>query len=307
MKDLWGHGLPGFWSAWVIVITLGTIVFCAWILFGNRRTDKSPDAHGEVETTGHSADGIDEYDNPLPRWWFLLFIATLVFALGYLALYPGLGNYRGLLGWTQETQWQAEMQRAHETYAPIFARYQQVPIPELAGDAEAMRVAERLYLNNCAVCHGSDARGGYGFPDLSDGDWLYGGSPEAITRSIAQGRSGVMPAWQQLGEDNLRNIANYVVGLSGGEHDTARAAQGKALFAATCVACHGSDAKGNTALGAPDLTDDTWLYRRPGQATLDAVLETLRQGRNGTMPAQAAYIGENKVHLVAAYIYGLSH
>lgn len=307
MNDLWGHTLSGFWSAWIIVITLGTIAFCAWVLFGNRRTDKQPDAYGEVETTGHSADGIDEYDNPLPRWWFLLFIATLVFALGYLALYPGLGNYRGLLGWTQEKQWQAEMQQAHETYAPIFARYQQVPIPELAQDDEAMRVAERLYLNNCAVCHGSDGKGGYGFPDHTDDDWLYGGSPEAITQSIAQGRSGVMPAWKQLGEDNLRNIANYVVSLSGDEHDAARAAQGKALFAATCVACHGADAKGNTALGAPNLTDDTWLYRRPGQATLDAVLETLRNGRNGNMPAQAQYIGENKVHLVAAYIYGLSH
>lgn len=306
MSNLWGDSLSSFWSLWIIVITLGTIVFCWWILFANRRTDKQPNEHGEVETTGHSADGIDEYDNPLPRWWFMLFIGTIIFSLGYLLLYPGLGNFKGLFGWTQENQWEQEIAYAQEQYAPIFAQYQEIPIPELAQDAEAMRVAERIYLNNCAVCHGSNAQGGYGFPNNTDDDWLYGGTPEAITTSIAEGRNGLMPAWQQLGEENLRNVAHYVLSLSDTEHDAERASQGEAIFTSACVACHGQDAKGVHAIGAPNLTDDVWLYRQPGQPVLESVLETLRNGRNGHMPAQAPYIGEDKVHLVAAYIYSLS-
>ncbi|MHB0776321.1 cytochrome-c oxidase, cbb3-type subunit III [Halomonas sp. WWR20] len=307
MSNLWGDSLSSFWSTWIIVITLGTIVFCWWVLFANRKTSKQPNAHGEVETTGHSADGIDEYDNPLPRWWFLLFIGTIVFAVGYLLLFPGLGNYKGLLGWTQEKQWQGEINYAQEQYAPIFAKYDEVPIPELAQNGEAMRVAERIYLNNCAVCHGSNAQGGYGFPDHTDNDWLYGGTPEAITVSIAEGRNGLMPSWQQLGEENLRNVANYVLSLSGEDHDAERASQGEAIFTSACVACHGADAKGNPNIGSADLTDTVWLYRRPDQSTMDSVMETLRNGRNGHMPAQASYIGEDKVHLVSAYVYSLSN
>jgi cytochrome c oxidase cbb3-type subunit 3 len=307
MSNLWGDSLSGFWSVWIIVITLGTIAFCWWVLFANRKTDKQPNEYGEVETTGHSADGIDEYDNPLPRWWFMLFIGTIVFSVGYLLLYPGLGNYKGLFGWTQENQWEKEVAHAQEQYAPIFAKYQETPIPELAQDAEAMRVAERIYLNNCAVCHGSNAQGGYGFPDHTDNDWLYGGTPEAITASIAEGRNGLMPAWQQLGEENLHNVAHYVLSLSDAEHDADLASQGEAIFTSACVACHGQDAKGIPAIGSANLTDDIWLYRQPGQPVLESVLETLRNGRNGHMPAQAAYIGEDKVHLVSAYIYSLSN
>ncbi|MGB8713820.1 MAG: cbb3-type cytochrome c oxidase N-terminal domain-containing protein, partial [Onishia taeanensis] len=203
MNNLWGDSLSGFWSGWIIVITLGTIAFCWWILFANRKTDKVPDAEGNVGTTGHQADGIEEYDNPLPRWWFMLFAGTIIFALGYLALYPGLGNYGGLLGWTQESQWDQEVARAEERYAPIFAQYNSVSVPELAKDSEAMRVGERIFLNNCAVCHGSNAQGGYGFPNLTDDDWLYGGEPENIKTTLRNGRNGLMPAWQQLGETNI--------------------------------------------------------------------------------------------------------
>ncbi|WP_168015944.1 cytochrome-c oxidase, cbb3-type subunit III [Halomonas salinarum] len=307
MNNLWGDSLSGFWSGWIIVITLGTIAFCWWILFANRKTDKVPDAEGNVDTTGHQADGIEEYDNPLPRWWFMLFVGTIIFSLGYLALYPGLGNYAGLLGWTQENQWDKEVARAEERYAPIFAKYNDIPVPELAQDAEAMQVGERIYLNNCAVCHGSNAQGGYGFPNLTDDAWLYGGTPEAIKTTLTNGRNGLMPAWQQLGETNINNVANYVLALSGADHDAEAAAKGQPIFAASCVACHGPEGKGNQALGAPDLTDDIWLYRQPGQPLLEAVLQTLRNGRNGHMPAQAPYIGEDKVHLVAAYVYSLSN
>lgn len=307
MNNLWGDSLSSFWSIWIIVITLGTIVFCWWLLFANRKTDKQPSVEGEVETTGHTADGIDEYDNPLPRWWFMLYMGTVIFSVGYLLLYPGLGNFQGVLDWSQEGQWDKEIAYAQEQYAPIFAKYSKVPAPELAQDGEAMRVAERIYLNNCAVCHGSNAQGGYGFPNLTDDAWLYGGEPENIITTLNNGRNGLMPAWQQLGDNNLENVTSYVLSLSGEEHDADKANQGEAIFTSACVACHGADGKGNQAIGAPNLADNTWLYRQPGQETHAAILETLRNGRNGHMPAQAAYIGENKVHLVAAYIYSLSN
>ncbi|MCL5426664.1 cytochrome-c oxidase, cbb3-type subunit III [Halomonas sp. NPDC076908] len=305
MNNLWGDSLSGFWSAWIIIITLGTIALSVWILLANRRTDKIPDAEGNVETTGHAADGIEEYDNPLPRWWFQLFILTVVFALGYLVLYPGLGNYAGVLGWTQEGQWEEEVADAQERFTPIFARYQEVPIPELAEDPEAMLVAERIYQNNCAVCHGSNAQGGYGFPNLTDNDWLYGGEPENILTSLNNGRNGLMPSWQQLGANNIENLTQYVLSLSELEHDEARAEQGESTFMAVCAACHGPSGTGNTALGAPNLTNDIWLYLAPGQGVDDSIRQTLRNGRNGHMPAQAAYIGEERVHLVAAYVYSL--
>ncbi|MBT2773131.1 cytochrome-c oxidase, cbb3-type subunit III [Halomonas sp. ISL-60] len=305
MNNLWGDSLSGFWSAWIIIITLGTIALSVWILLANRRTDKTPDADGNVETTGHAADGIEEYDNPLPKWWFQLFIFTVVFALGYLVFYPGLGNYAGLLGWSQEGQWEEEVAQAEERFTPIFAQYQEVPIPELAEDPEAMQVAERIYQNNCAVCHGSNARGGYGFPNLTDDDWLYGGEPENILTTLNNGRNGLMPAWQQLGQNNIENLTQYVLSLSNEEHDEAQAEQGESTFMAVCAACHGPSGTGNTALGAPNLTDDIWLYLAPGQEVGDSIRQTLRNGRNGHMPAQAAYIGEERVHLVAAYVYSL--
>ncbi|WNK19638.1 cytochrome-c oxidase, cbb3-type subunit III [Halomonas piscis] len=307
MSYLWGDSLSGFWSAWVIIISLGTIGLSAWFLLSNRRTDKQPDAEGNVETTGHAADGIEEYDNPLPKWWFQLFVGTVVFAVGYLVLYPGLGNFQGLLGWSQESQWEQEVEQAEERFAPIFEQYQEVAIPELAKDGEAMQVAERIFLNNCAVCHGSNARGGYGFPNLTNDDWLYGGEPENIVATITNGRNGLMPSWQQLGEDNIENLTQFVLSLSGEDHDADRAEKGQSTFISVCAACHTPDGTGNQALGAPDLTDEVWLYQKPGQSVADSVRQTLRNGRNGHMPAQAAYIGEDKVHLVAAYVYSLRY
>ncbi|MBE0489230.1 MAG: cytochrome-c oxidase, cbb3-type subunit III [Halomonas sp.] len=305
MNNLWGDSLSGFWSAWIIVITLGSIGFAFWLLYANRKTDKTPDADGNIETTGHAADGIEEYDNPLPRWWFQLYVGTVIFSLGYLVLYPGLGNFAGVLGWTQEGQWEEEVARAEERFTPIFAQYQEIPIPELARDADAMQVAERIYLNNCAVCHGSNAQGGYGFPNLTNDDWLYGGEPEQILTTLHRGRNGLMPSWRQLGEENIENVTQHVLALSDLEHDGVRAERGAATFASVCAACHMPNGTGNQALGAPNLTNDIWLYQAPGQSVADSVRQTLRNGRNGHMPAQAAYIGEERVHLVAAYVYSL--
>jgi cytochrome c oxidase cbb3-type subunit 3 len=230
---------------------------------------------------------------------------TVIFSLGYLVLYPGLGNFAGVLGWSQEGQWEEEVARAEERFTPIFAQYQEVPIPELAQDDDAMQVAERIYQNNCAVCHGSNAKGGYGFPNLTDDDWLYGGEPENIMTTLNNGRNGLMPAWQQLGEDNIENLTQYVLSLSDLEHDAERAEQGESTFMSVCAACHTPQGTGNTALGAPNLTNDIWLYLAQGQTVADSIRQTLRNGRNGHMPSQTAYIGEERVHLVAAYVYSL--
>jgi cytochrome c oxidase cbb3-type subunit 3 len=257
------------------------------------------------DVTGHKWDeNLEEYNNPLPRWWLWLFYITLVFGIGYLVLYPGLGKIPGVLGWTQQGQYEKEMAAAEETYGPLFAKYASTPIPDLSRDPAAVKIGQRLFVNYCASCHGSDAGGGPGFPNLSDNDWLYGGSADAIKASILDGRSGAMPAWEAVLQDKgVDEVAAYVQQLSGRDVDAAKAAAGQKHFATYCAACHGADGTGNQALGAPNLTDDVWLYGgSPG-----AIRYSIANGRNGRMPAHRDFLGEDKSHLLAAYIYSLSN
>ncbi|KKJ95795.1 MULTISPECIES: cytochrome-c oxidase, cbb3-type subunit III [Stutzerimonas stutzeri subgroup] len=300
--------MTSFWSWYVTLLSLGTIAALVWLLLATRKGQR-PDS--TEETVGHSYDGIEEYDNPLPRWWFMLFVGTVVFALGYLALYPGLGNWKGLLpgyegGWTQVKEWQREMDKADEQYGPLFAKYAAMPVEEVAKDAQALKMGGRLFASNCSVCHGSDAKGAYGFPNLTDNDWLWGGEPETIKTTILHGRQAAMPAWRDvIGEEGIRNVAGYVRSLSG--RDTPEGIsvdieQGQKIFATNCVVCHGPEAKGVAAMGAPNLTDNVWLYG----SSFAQIQQTLRYGRNGRMPAQEAILGNDKVHLLAAYVYSLS-
>ncbi|KRW73167.1 cytochrome-c oxidase, cbb3-type subunit III [Stutzerimonas nitrititolerans] len=300
--------MTSFWSWYVTLLSLGTIAALVWLLLATRKGQRRDSTE---ETVGHSYDGIEEYDNPLPRWWFMLFVATVVFALGYLALYPGLGNWKGLLpgyegGWTQVKEWQREMDRANEQYGPLYAKFAAMPVEEVAQDPQALKMGGRLFASNCSVCHGSDAKGAYGFPNLTDHDWLYGGEPETIKTTILGGRQAVMPAWKDvIGEEGIRNVAGYVRSLSGRdvpEGIDSDIEQGQKIFAANCVVCHGPDAKGIQAMGAPNLTDNVWLYG----SSFGQIQQTLRYGRNGRMPAQEAILGHDKVHLLAAYVYSLS-
>lgn len=311
-----------FWSLYVTVLSLGTIFCLTWLLLATRKGQR---ADTTDETVGHSFDGIEEYDNPLPKWWFMLFVGTIIFALGYLVLYPGLGNWKGLLpgydyvdndkkiafsngqsGWTGVHEWEKEMARSDARFGPIFAKFAAMPIEDVAKDPQALKMGGRLFASNCSVCHGSDAKGAYGFPNLTDNDWLYGGEPETIKTTIMHGRQAAMPAWKDvLGEAGIRNVAGYVRSLSG--RDTPEGVevdveQGQKLFATNCVACHGADGKGNHAMGAPNLTDNVWLYG----SSFAQIQQTLRYGRNGKMPAQEANLGNDKVHLLAAYVYSLS-
>ncbi|NCT80928.1 cytochrome-c oxidase, cbb3-type subunit III [Pseudomonas stutzeri] len=300
--------MTSFWSWYVTLLSLGTIAALVWLLLATRKGQR-PDS--TEETVGHSYDGIEEYDNPLPRWWFMLFVGTVIFALGYLALYPGLGNWKGVLpgyegGWTQVKEWQREMDKAEEQYGPLYAKYAAMPVEQVATDPQALKMGGRLFASNCSVCHGSDAKGAYGFPNLTDNDWLWGGEPETIKTTILHGRQAAMPAWKDvIGEEGIRNVAGYVRSLSG--RDTPKGIsvdieQGQKIFATNCVVCHGPEAKGVAAMGAPNLTDNVWLYG----SSFAQIQQTLRYGRNGRMPAQEAILGNDKVHLLAAYVYSLS-
>jgi cytochrome c oxidase cbb3-type subunit 3 len=260
---------------------------------------------GKIDTTGHVWDeDLQEWNNPLPNWWRWLFYITVVFSLIYLVFYPGLGFYAGSLGWTQTKQYEDEVKKADANYGPIYAKYAAMDIEKVAADREAMTIGQNLYLNYCAQCHASDARGARGFPNLADGDWLWGGDPKAIQETILNGRTAVMPPQgATLGPEGVKDVAHYVMSLSGMASDSIRVARGKEKFAQVCAACHGPDGKGNPALGAPNLTDKVWLY---GGSEAD-IIATIQNGRTGQMPAWKGFLGEAKAHVLAAYVWGLSN
>jgi cytochrome c oxidase cbb3-type subunit 3 len=293
--------MSSFWSWWIIVLTVISFVLIFWILLANRKGDaEGPD----VGTTGHAADGIEEFDNPLPYWWFLMFLFTLVFGIAYLIAYPGMGNFPGLLGWTQLGQWEEQVEAADERFSAMRHKYLAMPIEDVAADPPAVKMGQRMFANECSQCHGSDAKGSYGFPNLSDGDWIWGGTPDAIKHSITHGRQAAMPPWgAMLGEDGVNNVTAYVRGLNGMNVDADAASAGQEKFAMLCTACHGAEATGNPMLGAANLTNGIWLYG--GEA--DQIAHSVRAGRNGVMPSFKDTIGEDKIHLIAAYVYSLSN
>ena len=291
-----------FWNLYVIVLSALSIAACAVLLYALSRQKVAPGQ--DPGTTGHVWDEtLQEYNNPLPRWWMMLFYITIVFGVLYLVLYPGLGNTRGVLGWSSTGQHAKEMEKAEKEFGPLYAKYAAMDIEVLAKDSAGMAIGQRLFLNNCAQCHGSDGRGAKGFPNLADADWLWGGTPQAIKISVLEGRQGVMPPMAAaLGSpDMVENVANYVLSLSGTPHDTAKAAAGKPMFAA-CAACHGANGEGNISMGAPRLSDKTWLV----SGTVAGITNTINNGRHGVMPAWKDFLGEQKSHIVSAYVYSLS-
>jgi cytochrome c oxidase cbb3-type subunit III len=292
--------LTDFWHWYIVILSVVSIVGCAVLL--KSQTTKRPAKGEKVELHGNVWDeDLAEYNNPLPNWWRWLFYITVVFALGYLAFYPGLGNFGGRFAWSSSGQYNAEVEKANAEFGPIFAKYAAVDIPTLARDPNVKEVGERLFLNYCAQCHGSDAAGGSGFPNLRDMDWLYGGDPVAIETTILNGRNGVMPPLgEALGTDGVKQVVQYVRSLSGLSHNAALAAEGKNKFV-VCAACHGNDGKGNRMLGAPNLTDKIWLYG----SSEEAITEGILNGRNNAMPAQGDRLGKEKVHVLAAYVYSL--
>ena len=295
--------MSSFWSGYVAIITVANILACLWLIRWASKRRNNEAAEGDV--TGHKWDDtLEEFNNPLPRWWLWLFYITIVFGLAYIALYPGLGNYAGKFGWTQADQYNEEIKQANAKYDPIFANFAKQDIASLAKDDKAVKVGQRLFLNYCATCHASDAGGAKGFPNLRDNDWLWGGSASAIKTTILEGRMGVMPPWEAvLQASGVENVTQYVLSLSDRKHDASKAAAGKTQFDTFCAACHSADGKGNQALGAPNLTDNTWLYG----GSAGAIAQSIAKGRTGVMPAHSDFLGENKSHVLAAYIYSLSN
>jgi len=292
--------VSGFWNFYVAGIVALSILGCAWLLYANtiKRTG------GPVQLHGHTWDeNLQEYNHPLPRWWMWLFYITLVFGVVYLATYPGFGAFPGGFGWTSTGQYEAEVKKANDQYAPIFDKYLKEDLKAVAADPNAKAMGERLFMTYCIQCHGSDARGAKGFPNLTDGDWLYGGEPDQIQTTILDGRNGVMPPFgPALGADGVKDVVHYVRSLSGLAADSLRVQRGKEIFQQNCVACHGPEGKGTQAIGAPNLTDGVWLYG----SSENTITETVTKGRNNRMPSFKEFLGEPKVHLLAAYVYGLS-
>ena len=290
-----------FWSVYVTVITIGGILACLLLLWFSGRTKAIT---ASDNTTGHVWDeDLREMNNPLPRWWVGLFIITVLFSLAYLFLYPGLGSYKGSLNWSQTDQFEREVEKGNEQTAPIYAAFSGMSTEQLAKDANAMAIGDRLFMNNCAQCHGSDARGSKGFPNLVDGDWLWGGSPAMIHETLVKGRVGVMPPMAAAvgTPDDVRNVAHYVLSLSGSPNDSVRANLGKPKFA-VCAACHGADGKGNQALGAPNLTDNIWVS---GAGVESHIVSMVTNGKTNVMPAWADKFTPEQINVLTAYVWGL--
>jgi cytochrome c oxidase cbb3-type subunit 3 len=292
-----------FWPIFITVLTILGIVGCVLLLWKTSKI-KIVSASGD-NTSGHVWDGdLREMNNPLPRWWVWLFVLTIVFSLIYLVFYPGLGSYKGRLGWTEVKQYEQEIETANTALKPLYAKFVDMPAGVLAFNPEAKAIGERLFMNNCSQCHGSDAKGSRGFPNLTDQDWLYGGSPEKIQETITNGRIGMMPPMAAMvgSADEVKAVAHYVLSLSGIQHDAALATQGKEKFA-TCAACHGPEGKGNQAMGAPNLTDRIWLHGA-GEA---AIIKRINEGKINQMPAQSAKLTPEQIKVLAAYVWGLSN
>ena len=296
MSDFFNAG----WSIYVAVATAVSLLAClALLVIAARRRVMALD-----NSTGHVWDeDLREMNNPLPRWWMGLFVLTLVFSAAYLAFYPGLGSMQGTLGWTSVGQHEQEQAKARADAAPLYARFADKPAAELVHDAQAMAIGERLFANNCAACHGADARGSTGFPNLTDGDWLWGGAPERIAETIREGRRGTMPPMAEAvgNADDVRNVAHYVLSLSGSPHNSIAAQLGRPKFAA-CAACHGAQGKGNPALGAPNLADGVWLHGW-GEAKIAAMV---RNGKSNVMPAHGERLTADQIRLLSAFVWGLS-
>ncbi|MCO4889153.1 cytochrome-c oxidase, cbb3-type subunit III [Cupriavidus sp. WGtm5] len=294
--------ISDFWSYYIAAIALIGIVWCVWLLFSQRKITKTP---GGTADTGHVWDGdLRELNNPLPRWWMWMFLLACIFGLAYLVLYPGLGSYAGVLKFSTQGELAAHRAAQERMQNEIYGKYLKMDVKQVAADPQAREIGQRLFLNYCAQCHGSDARGSRGFPNLTDNDWLYGGEPETISQTITKGRNGVMPPFgAALDAKQAGDVAQYVRSLSGLSSDPIRVSRGEGAFKTTCAACHGAGGKGNQALGAPNLSDNVWLYGSSEASIVEAILK----GHNNHMPAHEEILTPERIRMLTAYVYGLSN
>lgn len=295
--------MPAFWHWFVAVGTIVFVLWCIWLVSWSAK--QGPQNLADEDLVGHKWDGdIEEWNNPAPKWWLYLYFITIFWAIGYMVLYPGIGAFEGTLGWSQEGQYEEEMAAAAARYDPIYVGFAAMDFAELAAEPDAQRLGASLYASYCTTCHGSDARGATGFPNLTDDDWLWGNSEAQLTASIRAGRIAVMPNLSGAlgGDEGVDNMVSYVRSLSDLEVADDDAMGMQPMFVALCSACHRPDGTGNQLLGAPNLSDDTWLYG----SSADTVRTSIVEGRNGVMPAHGDLLGDDRSKILAAYVYSLS-
>jgi len=291
------------WSIYVALFSVVNVLVCLWLLWWTSRQRSASTTRALDDTTGHEWDGIREYNSPLPKWWLNLFYLTIAFGFAYFVLYPGLGNFAGTTGWTSAIEHDADAAAADARIRPIYAAFSAKSLDDLIHDADAQRLGRSVFANHCTTCHGSDARGAKGFPNLTDQDWLWGGAPATVLATIMEGRQGAMPALEAvIGAESVPAVAVYVQSLSGMSADPQLAAKGERHFRTICAACHGPDGKGNPLLGAPNLTDDVWLYG----GDFATISQSIRQGRGGAMPAHRDLIGADRARVAAAWVLAQS-
>ncbi len=295
--------MPAFWHWFIAIGTVVFVIWCVWLVSWSAK--QGPQNVGDDEVVGHKWDGdLEEWNNPAPKWWLYLYFITIVWGIGYLVAFPGLGGFDGVLSWSSSGQYDNEMAAAAERYDPIYEQFAAMEFGELAAHPEANQLGASLYASYCTTCHGSDARGAVGYPNLTDDEWIWGDSEDQIVTSIYNGRVAVMPALAPAlgGDEATANMVRYVRSLSGLEEADEAATAMQPMFVALCGACHQASGVGNPMLGAPNLTDDIWLYG----SSVEAITEALVQGRNGAMPAHGDLLGDNRTKILAAYVYSLS-
>jgi cytochrome c oxidase cbb3-type subunit III len=295
-----------FWPWYIGVISVVSILACGLLLWiaGKTTTKVGADKNNDG-TTGHVWDeDLRELNNPLPLWWMGLFVTTIIFSIVYLLAYPGLGSFTGLLGWTQVKEHAQDVKALAAQQAPLYEKYSAQTVEALSQDPQALKLGERLFTNNCALCHGSEGRGSKSYPNLTNPNsaWLGARDSAHIVKTVTEGRIGVMPPMAAaVGDDEkIGELSQYILSLSGSTHDAKKAARGSAAFA-TCAACHGADGKGNKVLGAPNLTDSYWLYGTGEEAIKQSILK----GRNNVMPSQAGKLSPEQIRIVSAYVLSL--
>jgi len=296
--------MPAFWAWFVAAGTIAFVIWCVWLISWAGK--QGPQNKEDEDLVGHKWDGdLEEWNNPAPKWWLYLYFITIAWAIGYLVVYPGIGPFEGLLGWSQQGQYESEMQAAEDRYEPIYARFADMEFAALAQDPDAQKLGKSLFASYCTTCHGSDARGATGYPNLTDDDWLWGSSEAAITTTITLGRNSIMPTLSAAlgGETGIDNMVRYVRSLSGTVEADAAAMSAQPMFVALCSACHMPDGSGNPALGGPNLTDVITLYG----SSSEVIRTTIVEGRNGVMPPHGELLGEKRTKILAAYIYSLSN
>ena len=299
------------WSWYVIAIIALNILGLVWLLWYTAK--RRPGDPAPEDTSHYWDETITEYNKPMPRWWIQGFYLTIVFGVAYFAWFGGFGGYAGISGWSSAGEHAAEKAAEDAKLAETFRPYDGKPIDQLAGDPVALKLGASIFANTCAACHGSSAQGAIGYPNLTDEVWHWGGTPEKVLQSVLDGRTGVMPEWGTVlagmgGENAVDYVVAYVRTFAAADQGAALrqdflAARGKKLYDGVCVACHGVDGKGNQDLGAPDLTDDYWMY---GDSK-ESLTQTIAHGRAGVMPAHRELLGETRARLAAAYVWSLSN